>query len=54
MKNRFKDLAEKLDKRPLGKSRCKGRILFRGIFLKRDIKDGPRKSSPPSVLHLSL
>jgi len=37
MRNAFKDLAEKFDKRPLGKPRGKGRILLKGIFIKRDI-----------------
>jgi hypothetical protein len=37
MRNTFKDLIEKFDKRPLGKLRRKGRILLKGIPIKRYI-----------------
>jgi len=37
MRNSFKDLVEKFVKRPLGKTRCKGRILLKEMSKKRDI-----------------
>jgi hypothetical protein len=33
----FKDLVEIFKKRPLGKPRCKGGILLKDIYIKRDI-----------------